>query len=79
MKESKEDKRYRKFHSPTPRHKFRNALFILTLYGYHLIKIDKVWSNRKNIYKVLREHGAEWHVFRWTVGYHAGWVLTNKR
>jgi len=79
-KESKEDKRYRKFHSCTPRNKFRNALFILTLYPYNQINIDKVWSNRKTIYKCLWDVGCEWHTgkVKWQIGRWGHWVLTNQ-
>lgn len=77
MKESKEDSRYRKFHSPTPRHKFRNALFILKVF-YPQVKIDRVWSNRGTIYRCLWEVGCKWQISRWSFGYHGGWVLSNQ-
>lgn len=79
MKESKEKKKYRKFHTCTPRKKFKNALFILTLYSYNRIKIDKVWSNRKTIYRCLWEVGCEWHTEKvnWGIGRWGRWVLSN--
>lgn len=73
--ESKEDKRYRKFHYCTPRNKFRKALFTLSLYPYNQIKIDKVWSNRKTIYMCLWDVGCKWRTGR---GKYGRWVLNNQ-
>lgn len=74
-KESKEDKRLRKLKRVTPRHKFRKALFTLRLLDWKEIKIDKVWSNRKNIYKCLRELGCEWSISKSYIGERGQWLI----